>query len=164
MEKRQSVGYILIVRRQNFVPTYFTQCDTHLSKDNEDLKYTSASEVHDYEEHSVELSWPHSSRFSTFKRSDSVSSEPAIRVTPTDTRKVYTTLTLSSAQAKRFSCNINKMSFGIQRNCVCDGFYGCPGEETTEKKKTGRKFSGSQLDEIFIASNLRNGIWSPPAY
>lgn len=134
MEKRQSNGFVLVVRRQNFVPTYFTQCDTQLLEDNEDFKHPSASDAEINKTECIHSTWQTASQRSALRRSDS---EPAIRTTPSNIRRVNTTLTLSSAQAKHFACNINKMSFGIQRHCVCDGFYGCPEEEAA--KKTGTK-------------------------
>lgn len=134
MEKQQSIPYVLFVRRQNYVPTYFTQCDTQLYEKNEDYKHPSASdaEINKIKDE-CDSSWQ-ISRCSTIKRSDS---EPIIRTNPNSIKKIYTTLTLGSVQAKNFSCNINKMSFGLRRDCICDGVYGCPEDEAA--KKAGKK-------------------------
>ena len=116
-------GHILIVRRQSYIPSYFSVYESQLPTD------------HEYSECKLEAaeSKKRSSRFYLLYSRNSTSESAEYftfppRTTPEDLMDsgTYTTRLLSSGLAKRFSCNVSKMAYPMRNRMVCDGYFGCP--------------------------------------
>lgn len=143
-------GHMLIVRRQSFIPSYFSVYESQLPMENE---YSACkSEAADSERRASRLFLLYSgnltlenqiqTRYFTFplwkKTEKFMESGP------------QTTRLLSSGLARRFSCNVSKMAYRMRSRMVCDGYYGCP-EETFSKEKSETGKTNIGLAIMFVS-------------
>jgi len=123
-------GHILIVRRQSYIPSYFSVYESQLPTDNEYSEYklgTAESEVES------------SSFYLLYSRNSAAESDYftfPTRRSPENLMDsgMHTTRLLSSGLAKRFSCNVSKMAYRMRNRMVCDGYFGCPDEHISTEK------------------------------
>lgn len=129
---KPSLGHIIKVRRQSFIPTYFSVCESQLSWKCEDCEYE-LQQAADSEVSGARFYWLRSETFSSQNQlfTTAYLTMPLTKTTE-DSEQSGTTLTtrlLSSGLAKRFSCNVSKMAYRVRNRTVCDGYYGCPDEK-----------------------------------
>lgn len=127
-------GHTLIVRRQSYIPSYFSVYESHLPTSNEYSEYklgTAESEVEN------------SSFYLLYSR-NSAAEIGSFTFPPRNTAEIlmesgtHTTRLLSSGLAKRFSCNVSKMAYRMRNRMVCDGYFGCPDEHILSEKGNGK--------------------------
>lgn len=128
-----------MVRRQSCIPSYFSVYESQLLMDNE------------YSDSKLEAAEPEkrNSRFYLlYSRSSACETEyltfpPRAANDNAMDSATHTTRLLSSASAKRFSCNVSKMAYPMRNRMVCDGYFGCPDDYITPDK--GNVHAGSSL-------------------
>lgn len=126
-------GHILIVRRQSYIPSYFSIYESQLPTDNEYSEYKLGTAESEVESSSFYLLYSRNSAaengYFTFP----------LRRSPENLMEsgTHTTRLLSSGLAKRFSCNVSKMAFRMRNRMVCDGYFGCPDEHISTDKAVG---------------------------
>lgn len=135
MANASTGSHILIVRRQSYIPSYFSVYESQLLTDNEYSEYnlgTAESEVE-------------SSRFYLLHSRHSAAEGDYFTFPPRKTPEsimesgTHTTRLLSSGLAKRFSCNVSKMAYRMKNRMVCDGYFGCPDEHSSTAEKANGK-------------------------
>ena len=136
-----SFGHILIVRRQSYIPSYFSVYESQLSSNNE---------YSEYENHQTSYSELGSGARFHWLRSETLTSQnqlhsagyltiPLKKMTEdSEESGTLTTRLLSSGIAKRFSCNVSKMAYRLRNRTICDGYYGCPDEKLCTEKGNGK--------------------------
>jgi hypothetical protein len=138
------LGHVFLVRRQSYIPTYFSIHEFQLAKNKSDPDFLSETpavgEGSDYEDQYAAL--PDQGTFETQLASSSESSLSWLQnLAELEIRsETPTTRLRSSALANLFSCNVNKMSYEIKTKLECDGYFGCP-EEKHIAKENGEMLS-----------------------
>ena len=125
-----------MVRRQSCIPSYFSVYESQLPMDNE------------YSDSKLEAAEPEkrSSRFYLLYSRSSAGETEYLTFPPRAANDnamdsaTHTTRLLSSAPAKRFSCNVSKMAYPMRNRMVCDGYFGCPDDYITPDKGNGEIF------------------------
>lgn len=134
-------GHILIVRRQSYIPSYFSVYESQLPINNEHSEFK-------LEAADSEL---RGARFYLLRSGTSTSeNQPSTGYFTFPPRKTapetimesgtHTTRLLSSGLARRFSCNVSKMAYRMRNHMICDGYYGCPDEKICLEKGKGKSF------------------------
>ena len=138
MANSSSRGHMLIVRRQSYIPSYFSVYESQLPMNNECSEYKleaaeselrcarfyllhSGKSTPEYQLHTGYFTFPLWRKTENFMESET-----------------HTTRLLSSGLAKRFSCNVSKMAYRMRNRMVCDGYYGCPDENICTEKGSGK--------------------------
>ena len=131
-------GHILIVRRQSFIPSYFSIYESQLPMNNENSEYElkaadselsgggfyllrSGTSTSENQQRTGFFTFPQRKTMDNFKGSET-----------------HTTRLLSSGLARRFSCNVSKMAYRMRNRMICDGYYGCPDEKICTEKGNGK--------------------------
>lgn len=124
-------AHILIVRRQSYIPSYFSVYESQLPTNNEYSEYKLGAAESEVE----------SSRFYLLHSRNSAAESGYFTFPPRKTPEnlmdsgTHTTRLLSSGLAKRFSCNVSKMAYRMKNRMVCDGYFGCPDEHISTAEK-----------------------------
>lgn len=136
-------GHMLIVRRQSFIPSYFSVYESQLPMENE---YSACkSEAADSERRASRLFLLYSGNLTLENQIQTrYFTEKFMESGPQTTRL------LSSGLARRFSCNVSKMAYRMRSRMVCDGYYGCP-EETFSKEKSETGKTNICLAIMFVS-------------
>ena len=127
-------GHTLIVRRQSYIPSYFSVYESQLPTNNEYSEYKLETAESEVESSSFYLLYSRNSAaengYFTFPP----------RKTPENLMEsgTHTTRLLSSGLAKRFSCNVSKMAYRMRNRMVCDGYFGCPDDQISTEKGNGK--------------------------
>lgn len=128
-------GHILIVRRQSYIPSYFSVYESQLPTNNEYSEYKLGAAESDLE----------SSRFYLLYSRNSAAESGYFTFPPRRAPEnvgmdsgTQTTRLLSSGLAKRFSCNVSKMAYRMRNRMVCDGYFGCPDKHISTEKGNGK--------------------------
>lgn len=140
MANRHSLGHILLVRRQSFIPTYFSINEFQLDQSKRDLDSNSeeapaigdgdSSQYDDYEALNI-----NEGTLQT-QFSGSRASIHSLLEFLAGYQEIYGTQTTrfrSSGLANLFSCNVSKMSYEIKAKLDCDGYFGCPEDKQIAK-------------------------------
>lgn len=129
-------GHILIVRRQSYIPTYFSPYESQLPTDNEYSEYKWGTAESEVESSSFYLLYSRNSG------SESGYFTFPLRRLPENLMEsgTHTTRLLSSGLAKRFSCNVSKMAYRMRNRMLCDGYFGCPDEHISTDKGNGKLY------------------------
>lgn len=139
MENCSTRGHILIVRRQSYVPSYFSVYESQLPMNNEHSEYE--LEAAESEVSGACFYLLQSRNLTTENRLHTAYfTFPLGRRTAEDVMEsgTHTTRLLSSGLARRFSCNVSKMAYRMRNRMVCDGYYGCPDEKICAEKGNGK--------------------------
>ena len=132
-----SQGHVFIVRRRSHIPSYFSVYESQLPTDKE---YASCK---------LETAETSSNRRFYLLLAGNSALENCFKTGyftfPLRTlveheieAEIDTTRLLSSSLARRFSCNVSKMAYGMRSKMVCDGYFGCPEEIATDGKENGK--------------------------
>ncbi|KAK3741582.1 hypothetical protein QZH41_012526 [Actinostola sp. cb2023] len=139
MAKSHSFGHILLVRRQSFIPTYYSVNEFQLGQNKR--HFDSNSEETPADEDSSQCdeyaeTWNVNEETLQTQLSGSRASIHSLLQFLAGYQEIYETQTTrfrSSAVANLFSCNVSKMSYGIKAKLDCDGYFGCPEEKQIAK-------------------------------
>lgn len=164
-----SIGHVFLVRRQSYIPTYFSIHEFQLvqnKSDSEFLSETPASvEQHnteyDYEDYSAlpdqgtlesQLSHP-TSECSSLSWLQNLAELQIQSSTPT-------TRLRSSGLARLFSCNVSKMSYETKSKLECDGYFGCPEERQLAKEngKHDKPYIKIPWQQFFLFFRINKGF------
>ena len=132
---KPSAGHVLLVRRYNYIPTYFSSLEFQLRENKENAGFQLlAADLPDSERRHLSAASYQTHR----KTSHEIVSFPAKQAPATpmaDSGGTCTARFLCSGMARRFSCNVSKMTHRMRTQMTCDGYYGCPPASTLEKEK-----------------------------
>jgi len=128
-------GHILIVRRQSYIPSYFSvyESQSPINNGHSECKL----EAGDAELAGSRFYLLHSGNSTFENQLHSGYFTFPLRKTPEKIMEsgTHTTRLLSSGLARRFSCNVSKMAYRMRNRMICDGYYGCPDEKVCTEKE-----------------------------
>lgn len=131
-------GHILIVRRQSYIPSYFSvyESQSPINNGHSECKL----EAGDAELAGSRFYLLHSGNSTFENQLHSGYFTFPLRKTPEKIMEsgTHTTRLLSSGLARRFSCNVSKMAYRMRNRMICDGYYGCPDEKVCTEKENGK--------------------------
>ena len=128
-------GHILIVRRQSYIPSYYSVYESQLPTNNEYSAYKLHAADSEAECSRFYLLYSNHSRPESGYFTFPPRKAPETQM---DSGTTHTTRLLSSGLAKRFSCNVSKMAYRMRNRMVCDGYFGCPDEHICTEKGNGK--------------------------
>ena len=154
MAKRLSIGHVLIVRRHNYIPTYFSSDEFQLQENKENAEFQlEAAGLSDSERCYVSQCSPATRDSDSKALNDKIHGPLTFPMTTTPAfpmeSKTCTARFLCSGLAKRFSCNVSKMTHRVRTKLTCDGYYGCP-EESVFEKKNGKQDSTDHTGFVYV--------------
>ncbi|XP_068700859.1 uncharacterized protein [Montipora foliosa] len=132
-----SFGHILIVRRQSYIPSYFSVYESQLSSNNEYSENENCQTSYSELGSGARFHWPPSETLTSQNQPHFAGylTIPLKKMTEdSEESGTLTTRLLSSGIAKRFSCNVSKMAYRLRNRTICDGYYGCPDEKLCTEK------------------------------
>ncbi|XP_031566074.1 uncharacterized protein LOC116301193 isoform X2 [Actinia tenebrosa] len=136
------LGHVFLVRRQSYIPTYFSIHEFQLVQNTSDSEFLSETPAsvednteYDFEDYAARLLPDQGTLKSQLSTSSEYSLSWLQNLAELETQSATPTTRLrSSGLAKLFSCNVSKMSYETKSKLECDGYFGCPEEKHLAKE------------------------------